>query len=73
MKKSLILLILLSPGFLMSCASNPQLAGVATEILRQSVGGGPLTQAEIGKGLKEALRVGTDSVNCRSVRSGFRL
>lgn len=62
MKKYLLLLILLSSSLLMSCASNPQLAGVATEILRQTAGGGALTQAEIGRGLKEALRVGTDSV-----------
>lgn len=45
-----------------SCASNPEFASVANEILRQTVSAGPITEAEIGRGLKEALRVGTDNV-----------
>lgn len=60
-KLSLVILIPLLWSFA-GCANNPQLAGVATEIMRQTMSGQALTQAEIGLGLKEALRVGTDSV-----------
>ncbi len=62
MNKFVLLLLLLSSSLLTSCASNPQLAGVASEIMRQTMSNAPLTESDIGLGLKEALRVGTDSV-----------
>ncbi len=62
MRKLLIIVLLPLSMCISSCASNPELIGVANEILRQTASGGPVTEAEIGLGLKEALRVGTDSV-----------
>lgn len=62
MKKIFLIVLLPLSMSISSCASNPEFASVANEILRQTVSAGPITEAEIGRGLKEALRVGTDNV-----------
>jgi len=62
MRKLLIIVMLPLGMSISSCANNPELIGVANEILRQTVSNSAVTEAEIGLGLKEALRVGTESV-----------
>lgn len=43
-------------------AAQADLFGKAQDLLQQSPGGGGLTSAEIGQGLREALRIGTERV-----------